>query len=228
MAALSLAAWMWVSREADPVTMEEEPSVPISGNVNAEPESPSTAVTETKPEDSRRDEPPAAEPTGNFQRIAVVRTRADKVLATVNDEPIHLRDLMPIAPAETEKEMTREQYDSRLDRAIGMELVFQNARAEGVALTGAQQQRMDEVAAVDQASQNLNNGLILIQTSPNQIEFESRLLVAQMLEQNLVAKKADLAPSPDAEIQSRYEKARREFLEQLRAQAKISRSAEVR
>lgn len=44
-----------------------------------------------------------------------------------------------------------------------------------------------------------------------------------MLEQNLVTKKASVSPSPDPAVQSRYEQARRELLDQLRAIANIAR-----
>lgn len=59
--------------------------------------------------------------------------------------------------------------------------------------------------------------------SAEQVEFDKRLPSAQMLEQNLVTKKASVSPSPDPAVQSRYEQARRELLDQLRAIANIAR-----
>jgi len=51
------------------------------------------------------------------------------------------------------------------------------------------------------------------------VEFEKQLLAAQMLEQ----KQAAASPSPDAEMQSRYEQARRELFDQLQASANITK-----
>ena len=48
------------------------------------------------------------------------------------------------------------------------------------------------------------------------------VLTAQLLEQNLVAKAASVAPSPDPEAQARYEQARRSLLNQLQASANLS------
>ena len=151
---------------------------------------------------------------------------AAQVLAMVNQTPVQLRDLMPVRPGETEKELTREEYDSRLERAIEMELTFQGARAQGVELTEAQQQRLEQIAEQQRADLEhyKKYGLTRSSLSPEQVEFEQRLLSAQMLEQNLVAKKAAVAPSPDPEMQSRYEQARRELLDQLQASANITKS----
>jgi hypothetical protein len=45
-----------------------------------------------------------------------------------------------------------------------------------------------------------------------------------MLEQNLVARSADVAPNPEPERHSRFEQARHELLDQLQAAANISKS----
>lgn len=142
----------------------------------------------------------------------------------VNQTPLQLRDLMPVRTGETEKDLTREQYGSRLQRAIEMELTFQAARAQGVELTEAQQQRLEQIAGSDLLKPEgyENSGLSWTSIGKEQVEFEERLLAAQMLEQNLVAKKAGVAPSPDPEMQSRYERARRELLARLHADADIT------
>ena len=62
----------------------------------------------------------------------VVRVRADRVLAKVNGRAILLKDLVPLRTDEPEQAMTVEEYDSRLNRAIEMELTFQAAAAQGV------------------------------------------------------------------------------------------------
>ena len=150
---------------------------------------------------------------------------AAQVLVLVNQTPVQLRNLMPVAPGETEKVLTYEEYESRLKRAIEMEVTFQAARAQGVELTAAQQQRLKGIAQGNQADLEhyRNYGVSWSSIGPEQVEFEQRLLAAQMLEQNLVAKKAALAPSPDPDMQSRYEQARRELLDQLQADANITK-----
>lgn len=155
-------------------------------------------------------------------------TRVDtaKVLAMVNQTPLQLRDLMPVRPGETERELTPEVYASRLQRAIEMELTFQAARAQGVELTEAQQQRLEEIAGQNQADLEhyKQYGLTWSSSSAEQVEFEQRVLAAQMLEQNLAAKYAGVVPSPDPEVQSRYERARSEMLNQIEAGANITKA----
>jgi hypothetical protein len=70
----------------------------------------------------------------------------------------------------------------------------------------------------------IQDGLTWSSSSPAPVEFEKRLLAAPMLEQNLVAKKAAVAPSPDPEVQAHYEQARRELLDQLQASANITKT----
>jgi hypothetical protein len=50
------------------------------------------------------------------------------------------------------------------------------------------------------------------------------LTAALMLQQNLIAKEAGVAPSSNAAIQARYEEALRALLARLKASANISRS----
>ena len=56
------------------------------------------------------------------------------------------------------------------------------------------------------------------------MEFEQRLLAAQRLEQNLVAKKAIVFPRPEPAIPSRTEQARRKLFDQFQAGAKITKA----
>ena len=152
------------------------------------------------------------------------------VLAKVNQTPIQLRDLMPVRPGETDKDLTTDEYGSRLQRAIETELAFQAARAQGVELTVAQWQRLEQVGARHQADLDhyRNYGLSWSSISPEQVEFEKRLMAAQMLEQNLVAKRAAAAPSAAPEMQARYEQARRELFEQLQASANVTKTLPAR
>ena len=54
-----------------------------------------------------------------------------------------------------------------------------------------------------------------------QLEFERRVVSALMLQQNLVAKEAAVAPSPDVLVQIQYEQALGEMLGRLKAAAAI-------
>jgi hypothetical protein len=150
--------------------------------------------------------------------------RVDEVLARVNETPLQLRDLTALSPGETEIAMTPRQFSSRLRRAIETELTFQAARAQGVELTPAQQQRVDRTGTdnVSDLEHYKQYGVTWSSVSAGQVEFEMRLLTAQLLEQNLVAKAASVAPSPDPEAQARYEQARRNLLNQLQASANLS------
>lgn len=159
------------------------------------------------------------------QKSNVVRLMTDQVLATVNKEPIQLRNLMPVESNKAvEQKMTPEEYGSRLQRAIDMAVVMQAAHAEGVELSEAQQKRLENIASGNEAelAHYKKYGLSWSSVGEPHIEFERQLLAAQMLEQNLVARKSNVAPSPDAAVQSQYEKARIELLKQLHSRASIA------
>jgi hypothetical protein len=157
-------------------------------------------------------------PTTPPRRIAAI-----EVLAMVNRKPVKLEALMPVGPGVAEKEMTREEYRSRLQRAIDAELIAQAALAEGVTLTKAQQERLAKIPEKYQGDleRYRNIGVTWSTAGTEQVEFEKQFLKSQFLEQNLVLKKAAVYPSPDPEIQSRYEQARSELLAQLAAGAVI-------
>lgn len=164
---------------------------------------------------------------GGFVGEAPPRSvQAAEVLATVNEKPVKLRDLMPVEPGETEMEMTREEYAYRLQRAIEAELIVQAARAQDVELTPAQQKRVAQVAQNHQADLEHYRkfGATWSSVTADQMDLEERLAAAQMLELNLVARQAGVAPHPDPEKQARYEQARRELLDQLSAAAKITKT----
>lgn len=174
-------------------------------------------------EDSVRDKTRTRSASQSEPRVDVVRLTPDQVLAKVNKEPIQLRHLMPVGEDEAENVLTLEEYSSRLQRAIDMEVVFQAARDAGVELTEAQQKRRDAISATSQAelAHYQKYGLTWSTTGSGQVEFEKRLLSAQMLEQNMVAKASTLSPSSDPAIQSRYELARLDLLKQLHTAANI-------
>ena len=154
----------------------------------------------------------------------MVRIRADQVLAKVNEQAIRLKDLVPLQSDEQEQAMTLEEYESRLNRAIETELTFQAAAARGVALTPEQRKRVDGIAQKHEATfrEYQKQGITWSSVTPAQLEFEQRLTAALMLQQNLVAMEFSVAPASDPGIQARYEQARSEVLDRLKAKASIS------
>ena len=147
-----------------------------------------------------------------------------QILGRVNGTPIRLKDLVPVPPGEAEKSMTPEQYQSRLERAIEAELVFQEAERQNVGLTPRQQERVDKITQDHEATleEYRQQGIEWSSVGTTELEFEKRLLSAQMVQQNLVARQSSVSPSPDPEVQSRYELARSDMLEQLMASADIA------
>jgi hypothetical protein len=154
----------------------------------------------------------------------VVQVRADQVLAKVDDRVVQLKDLVPLPSDEQEQAMTAEEYGSRLNRAIEMELTFQAAAARGVDLTPEQKQRVNGVARKHEATfeEYTNQGVTWSSVTPAQVEFEQRLTAALMLQQNLVAREAGVAPASDPMTQARYEQARSEVFSRLRSNGNIS------
>ena len=154
----------------------------------------------------------------------VLRVRADQVLAQVNGKAIQLNDLAALEAEETERMMTPEEYESRLNRAMEMELTFQAATAQGVDLTSEQKKRLDSIAQKHEATlqEYQQQGITWSSVTEAQLEFEQRLTSALMLQQNLVAKESKVKPSPDAAIQARYEDALRELIVRLKSSADIT------
>ena len=158
------------------------------------------------------------------ETAAAVRVRADQVLAKVNDRAILLSDLVPLPPDEQEQAMTSEEYESRLNRAIEMELTFQAAAAGGVDLTPEQKMRVDGIAQRHEVAlqEYRKQGVTWSSVTPAQARFEQRLTAALLLQQNLVATEAGVAPASDPGLQARFEQARSEVLSRLRALAIVS------
>lgn len=154
----------------------------------------------------------------------VIQLRADRVLAKVNDQVILLKDLVPLQPDEQEQAMTSEEYQSRLNRAIEMELTFQAAAARRVDLTPEQKKRVDGVAQRHEATlqEYKKQGVRWSSVTPAQVEFEKRLTSALMLQQNLVATEAHVVPASEPGVQARYDQARNKVLSRLKAKGNIS------
>ena len=119
--------------------------------------------------------------------------------------------------------MTAEEFESRLNRAIEMELTFQAAVVRGVDLTPPQKKRVEGIAQKHQAAlqEYRKQGVTWSSVTAVQVEFEKRLTSALLLQQNLVAKEAQIAPASDTGLQARYEQARSELLTRLKAGGKI-------
>ena len=158
------------------------------------------------------------------QPANMVRIRADQVLAKVNDRAILLKDLVPVRADEQEQAMTSEDYESRLNRAIEMELTFQAAAAQAVNLTPEQKKRVDGLAQKHEATlqEYRKQGVTWSSITSAQLEFEKRLTSALLLQQHLVATEAQVAPASDPSVQVRYEQARSEVLSRLKAHGNVS------
>jgi hypothetical protein len=153
-----------------------------------------------------------------------VQVRADPVLAKVNGRDILLKDLVPLQSDEQEQAMTAEEYESRLNRAIEMELTFQAAAAQSVNLTPDQKKRVEGIVQKHEATlrEYQKQGVTWSSVTPAQVEFEKQFSTALLLQQNLVAIEAGVAPASDPNVQMRYEQARSEVLSRLKAKGNIS------
>ena len=120
--------------------------------------------------------------------------------------------------------MTLEEHESRLNRAIEMELTFQAAAAHAVDLTSEQKKQVDGIAQKHEATlqQYQKEGITWSSVTPAQLEFEKRLTSALLLQQNLVAMEAHVAPASDTGVQAQYEAGLAEVLNQLKAKVNIS------
>lgn len=152
--------------------------------------------------------------------IQVVRVQANQVLATVNLMPIMLKDLVALEPGQTEQTMTPEEYNSRLHRAIDMEVTAQAARSRGVSLTEEQQaelRRMQEKRAAELQEQK-EQGMKYTSFRPEDVQFEQRILRTIMLQQNLLAQIGGPSPLDHAA----YSDALRKLVDDLVASATIT------
>lgn len=154
----------------------------------------------------------------------MVQVGADQVLAKVNNQAILLNHLVPLSANGQEEAMTPEEFASRLDRAIEIEVTFQAAATQGVDLTPEQKQRVGGIARKHEATLRAYQlqGITWSSVTPAQVEFEKQLTAALLLQQNLVAIEASVAPASDPSVQSRYEQARRDVLSRLKANGNIS------
>lgn len=99
--------------------------------------------------------------------------------------------------------------------------------AQGVELTPQQKQRVNGIGQEHQAAlqEYGKQGVTWSSVTAAQVEFEQRLTSALMLQQNLVATEAHVAPALNAGAQAQYEQARSELLARFKVEANISVSA---
>jgi len=155
-----------------------------------------------------------------------VKLAAGQVLATVNQIPITVADLMPVAAGQADVTLDPEEYEARLTKAVEAEVTLQAARRQGVSLEPAQQDRIAAIAQrhADTLAKYKEQGVTWSSVTPEQIALEERQVAASVLQQNLVLKQAGVGPSPDPAVQAKYEAARRVLLDQLQASDKITRA----
>jgi hypothetical protein len=130
-----------------------------------------------------------------------------------------LKDLVPLGSDELEQAMTLQEFESRLNRAIETELIFQAAAAQGVDLTPEQTVQVNRIAQRHEAAlaDYQKQGITWSSVTPSQVEFEERLTSALLLQQNLVVREAGVAPSADPGVQAQFELARNDLLSRLKA-----------
>jgi hypothetical protein len=187
------------------------PALPPTATSPAPPPAEAIAPSQHAPEQGAQVTPPV-----------VARVGAGQILATVNNVPIMLKDLMALAPGDmsSEQRMEPDVYESRLNRAIEAELTFQAARSQNVNLTDEQQLRLQHIR--DKAAADIeaykSQGMTWTSIKPEQLEFEERMTSALLLQQNLVAK----AGGPSPQEAEAYAESLRKLLNQLRAAANIA------
>jgi hypothetical protein len=188
-----------------PAPAEPEPPTP------AEPVAPVPAPVPAVPALSPEQRPQTVVSQMGANTFTFIRARPDQVLASVNGQPIMLKDLSPVPAAQASLTQTilAEVYPTLLNQAIERELILQTAQAQGVELTTEQQQQIDAMRA--ELDQTLPE-VIGRTASPEKIEFDLRDTTARMMRENLAGRAG--VPPADAEAMAK-------FLEQLKASAHI-------
>jgi hypothetical protein len=159
-----------------------------------------------------------------------VKIQPGQVLATVNQIPITVAELIPVQDGQADVTMGAAEYDARLGRAVEAEVTLQAARRQGVGLQPMQQDRIAAIAQryADAFTRYQEQGVTWSSVAPEQIALEERQMAAAVLQQNLVMKLAGVAPSPDPAMQAKYEASLRAMLDQLTAGASITKAASYR
>ena len=119
---------------------------------------------------------------------------------------ITLKDLA-VLEGTAEQALSPEVFDSLLDRAIARELAFQVAKAQQVALTPEQQERLKKMrAALEQSRPGVTylSQADPSRLAPDKVDFELRDAAGQMLQANLAAKAGLPSPFVNAERVQQY------------------------
>ena len=100
--------------------------------------------------------------------------------------------------------------------------------AQGVILTPEQMKRVEGIPQKHEATfqEYTKQGVTWSSVTAAQLEFEQRLTAALLLQENLVALEAHVAPASDPGVQARYEQARTEVLNRFKASSNISVSTQ--
>jgi hypothetical protein len=152
-----------------------------------------------------------------------VRLTAGRVLATVNQIPLTLADMVPVTAGQMEVVMEAEEYEIRMAKAVEAELTLQAARSQGVGLDLAQQERVTKIAQrhAETMAKMKEEGVTWTSVTAEQIAMQERQMAVNMLQQNLVKKEAGVWPSADPAEQAKYEAALRALMERLKSNAAI-------
>jgi hypothetical protein len=200
---------IWATkRHAGPVQTAQEPPGP--GGV-----APSPVPAIPTPAEELYTAPPRLEtvvPQEGGEPLTVVRVRPDQVLATVNNIPITLKDLMVVGTAQdgAEQSMSPDVYEFLLNRAIERELTFQAARAQGIRLTEEQQRQLDQIGTSKFAGDIEDDGspvahLNVPGTAEQRRAFEVRDATAFLLQASLLAKAGVASPHvTSAQVEQYY------------------------
>jgi len=153
----------------------------------------------------------APEPDSGGEVEQVVHVYPEQVLATINGTAITLKDLAGVAGMKREKDqvLSRHMYDFLLSRAIDRELVFQEARAQGLQLTPEQK---EQLAAMRAQEVQAGSGVIDLTMSPERLDLEQRDAEGRMLLVNLASASGVAPPFVTPEqVQAYYDGHRDEF-----------------
>jgi hypothetical protein len=148
----------------------------------------------------------------------MIRVPIDEAIASVNGSPVLLEHLVPLRQEDLEeggRAMDPAEFTARLERAIEMELVFQEALSAGAELAPHQQERVDAIRArhEDSIAEFAARGAMWSSINEAQIEFEARLTQSILLQHNLLQMRG-IEPSPTGEDQQ-------VLLGELRSQANV-------
>jgi len=202
-----------------PVIPREEPSPPID-EIPVEPVEERVVPPEIEIDEQLIvDIEPQWEEDPDEEMAPSITVPLNSVVAVVNGTPLMLEHLVALRPedrAQNEKSMNLDEYAARLDRAIEMELVFQEAASAGVDLTPDQLHRLDGIRRrhEDTIAQYRERGIEWSSITDAQIEFETRYTASILLQNNLLEQRGVALPASTGDDH-------RALLDDLRGEAEI-------